>query len=69
MALIWWYASSRNRLIDPRLEAKQRRRQMLTPLATALIFLLSIGVAYFNADAAKFFWILILPVTLYANRS
>lgn len=69
MAAIWWYAISRNRLIDPRLDVRQRRRQMAMPLTTALIFLLSIGIAFFNADAAKYFWILILPVTLYTGRS
>lgn len=69
MAALWGYASWRNRLIDPRLDARQRRRQMLTPLVTALVFLLSMGIAFLNADAAKFSWLLILPVTLYANRS
>ena len=69
MAAMWGYASWRNRLVDPRLDAKQRRRQLLIPLATALIFLLSIGIAFLNADAAKFFWILILPTTLYANKN
>jgi TMEM175 potassium channel family protein len=69
MAVLWWYASRHNRLVDPRLDAKQRRRQMTAPLVTTLIFLLSIGIAFFNADAAKFFWILILPATLYSNRN
>jgi hypothetical protein len=34
----------------------------------AAIFLLSIGIAFIDADAAKFSWLLILPATLYANR-
>lgn len=52
MAALWGYAIWHNRLVDPRLDARQRRRQMITPLVTALIFLLSIGIANFNADAA-----------------
>lgn len=66
--VIWWYASWHNRLIDPGLDVKQRRREFITPLATAAVFLISIGIAYINADVAKFSWLLIVPVTLFLNR-
>ena len=68
LAAIWAYASWRNRLVDGALTARQRHQQFVAPLSTAAIFLLSIGVAFIDADAAKFSWLLILPVTLYANR-
>jgi uncharacterized membrane protein len=66
LGLIWWYASWNNRLTD--LDVNQRRRQFINPIATSLVFALSIGVALASPDLAKFSWFLILPVTLYANR-
>lgn len=68
-AAIWWYASRHNRLIDAALDARQRRREFVMPLATAAIFLLSIGIAFLDPDAAKLAWLLILPVTLVMNRA
>lgn len=66
LGLIWWYASWNNRLTD--LDVKQRRRQFINPIATSLIFALSIGIALASPDLAKFSWFLILPVALAANK-
>jgi uncharacterized membrane protein len=63
LGLIWWYASRNDRLIDPNLDAKVRRRQFVTPLATSLVFILSIGIALVSPDIAKLSWFLIIPVT------
>jgi len=68
LGLIWWYASHNNRLVAPGLDRSARRKQFINPLATSLVFGLSIGVALVSPDIAKFSWFLILPVTLYANR-
>jgi len=65
---VWWYASKNNRLIDPHLDPKLRRREFIIPIATGTVFALSIAVAYVNADAAKLSWLLIVPVTLFASR-
>lgn len=66
---LWGYASWRNRLVDVHLSQKQRRREFLTPLVTVAIFLLSIGIAFFNADIARFSWLLILPASLVTNQA
>ncbi len=66
--VIWWYASRNNRLIDPDLDQKQRRRQLINPIATSIIFLVSIGVAFFDVNLARLIWILIFPVTIFINR-
>jgi len=66
LGLIWWYASWNNRLTD--LDVKQRRRQFINPIATSLVFALSIGIALASPDLAKFSWFLILPVALAANK-
>jgi uncharacterized membrane protein len=65
---IWWYASWHNHLTDPNLNPQVRRRQFISPIATALIFLVSIGVALVYPDVAKLIWTLILPVTMFAMR-
>ena len=69
LAVMWWYASWHSRLIDSSLDAKQSRIQFIGPLSMALIFLLSIGVAFLNADTAKFSWLLILFATIYAHKN
>jgi uncharacterized membrane protein len=66
---IWWYASRNNRLIDSDLDAKQRRRQFINPIATSIVFLLSIGVAFLDVALARLFWLLIFPVSIYVNRN
>jgi uncharacterized membrane protein len=66
LALVWWYASRNNLLTD--LDLKQRRRQFVNPVATSLVFVLSIGIAFVSPDLAKLSWFLILPVSLAANR-
>jgi uncharacterized membrane protein len=69
LAAVWGYASWKNRLIAPGMDAKRRRFQFFGPLAISAIFLISIGVAFFQADVAKFFWLLILPVGFIANKA
>lgn len=66
---IWWYASHCNRLVDPNLEARQRRRQFIAPLITSAVFLLSIGIAFFSADLSRLSWLLILFSVLYTNKN
>ena len=69
MAAIWWYAARHERLIDPKMDAKQRRRQFLAPLITAGIFLISIGFAFLNQNLARLSWLLILVASLIVGRS
>lgn len=69
LAVIWWYASNGNRLIDPRLDSKQQRRQFFAPLITSAIFLLSIGIAFLDVGIARLSWLLILLVAWYANKN
>jgi uncharacterized membrane protein len=68
LGLIWWHASYKDHLIDSSLDTKVRRRQFITPLATSLVFILSIGITFVSPDLAKLSWFLILPASSYANR-
>ena len=53
---LWRYASYRNRLTDPTLDERHRRQELIGPLVVSSVFLVSIGVAFINADLAKFTW-------------
>lgn len=64
-AALWWYAVTSPRLVVPNLDPHQRWRQFAIPLALAVVFLFSVGLAWINDDLAKFSWLLLIPVTLY----
>ena len=68
LAAIWGYAAHKNRLIDPNLETKQQRRQLIAPLLTSAVFLLSIVISFLNANLSRISWLLILYTAWYANR-
>lgn len=63
-AVVWWYASHRNRLINADLGAHERRRERLQTLAMPGVFLVSIALAFVNDDLAKASWGLILIIAL-----
>lgn len=67
LAILWWHAARHHNLIDPQLDRRLRLREVAVPLATAAIFILSIGVAFLNENLVRIFWTLILPVTLFIN--
>lgn len=69
MAAMWWHASRNNQLVDHDLSKKERRRQLIAPLLTAGIFLISIGISFLNPFFAKIIWLLSLAASLYAGRS
>ena len=55
---IWWYAAQHDRLIDPNMDRQQRHYERLAPLVIPSIFLLSIDLAFINADLARYAWAL-----------
>ncbi len=57
LALLWQYVSHGYRLIDRAIDAREIRRNTIQSLIVPVIFLSSIGVAYFEPHAAQFFWI------------
>jgi uncharacterized membrane protein len=58
-AAVWIYSSQNNRLIDPNFNLQQRRRETARALIVPGVFLLSIGLAFIDADLAKYSWVLI----------
>jgi uncharacterized membrane protein len=58
-AATWWYASYGDRLIDPNLDKRMRRRETWGPLLLVGVFLFSAGLAFINDDIAKLSWLLL----------
>jgi uncharacterized membrane protein len=65
---IWWYASRRYNLIVSDLDERIIRREFAAPIATGLIFLISIGIAFVNPGWARITWILIFPISLIIHK-
>jgi uncharacterized membrane protein len=57
--LLWWYALSAG-LTEPDLPKEERRRGLLVSGIGMLVFLLSVPIAFYDADLAKYFWLLLL---------
>ena len=69
LTAVWWHAAWHNRLLDPHVDARYRRRQFVGLFLTIAVFGLSIGIAFVDDDLAKFSWLLILPVSLAMGRT
>jgi uncharacterized membrane protein len=65
---LWWHAARHNHLLDSRVNKQRRWQEMVGPIATMSIFLLSIGIAFINENLARLSWLLILPASLIVNR-
>ncbi|HVY18541.1 MAG TPA: TMEM175 family protein [Bauldia sp.] len=67
---IWAYAAATGRVRDD-VDTHRRRRIFWLSVGTFVVFLVSIPLAFVNADAAKYFWLLLIPLSLarYATHS
>ena len=59
MATGLWIYAIRSKLVDTQLGSAQARRGIIMNLVAPVIFTLSIGLAFVNADLASYSWILI----------
>jgi uncharacterized membrane protein len=67
-AALWWYAERAPQMIDPALDARRRRHELINPLLSAAIFLISCGIALIDSDLAKFSWLLIVFTSMYGHE-
>ena len=63
-ALLWWYATWENRLVDRNMDSRVARRNLLSILTTPIVFLLSIGLTFINPELGKLSWMLTIPAAL-----
>ena len=69
-ALVWWYASGNcGRLLAEPLGRSGARASRLRTLAAPAVFLLSVGIALWNDDAAKLSWIALAPLLFASSES
>jgi uncharacterized membrane protein len=68
LAAVWWYAAWRDRLVDPDLNAQQRRRELDALLLTAALFSASIGLAFLNPGLARLWWLLALAIPRFVQK-
>jgi uncharacterized membrane protein len=66
--ILWLHAARNHRLIDPRLDKHQIWLETSVPLATMVIFALSIGVAALDPSLARISWLLVFPVAFLLRR-
>src|SRR5215204_2211690 len=60
LSVIWWYASSNYRLIDSEgLHPALIRAHHIHGVVITLMFVLSIGIAFYSVSAAKWSWVLL----------
>jgi uncharacterized membrane protein len=64
MGVLWWYASRRRHLLHERVSAADIREMNWRSILFPLVFLLSIGVSFVHAAAAKYTWLLLPLVSL-----
>ena len=65
-ALLWWYPVSHGLARDD-LPPGETRYGAVRPLITAAVFGVSILIALYNADWAKYFWAVLVPVSLWLH--
>jgi len=66
--VLWWYASTRGRLVRPEVTARDARVRLIHAAAPTVALLPSIPLAFVAPDAAKWSWLLIVPVSVLGDR-
>jgi len=66
--ILWRYASSGHRLVDPKLDPAEIRYFANWGLVTPVVFVLSIGVSFLSVEAAEAVWILSIVVRRWGAR-
>ncbi len=68
-AALWWYATFFRKLVDPEISSDTHARDALAgSLAAAVGFLPSIPLAFVSPSWAKFSWLLVVPLSILADR-
>ncbi len=62
---LWWYATHNHRLVEKTLDQRMVKSFTMRLLVAPVIFLISIGIALFNARFAMYSWGMILPMVFY----
>ena len=69
MCLIWFYASSKYRLIDEKLHPQFIKNLTLRLFISPFIFLISIPISFLNPLLSLSIWFLVFPIGIYFERT
>jgi hypothetical protein len=62
--LMWWYVYYRAHLVRPDTDPQAGKNEYYRAAATAIVFGISILIAFWNPDWAMYFWIALLPISV-----
>ncbi|MET0190186.1 MAG: TMEM175 family protein [Pseudonocardia sediminis] len=65
---LWWYASSRGRLVTDKVSPREARASIAAGIAPTLGLVPSIPLAFLAPDWAKYSWLLIIPFSIVGER-
>ena len=67
LVVIWWYAISINAIVE-NLHPLFKKGMLIQLLVLPLVFLLSIIVSFVNLNIAQYFWLIIIPLSIYIRH-
>jgi uncharacterized membrane protein len=68
MGALSHYACQNHRLVDPTVSESYIRHSLLRGLTIPVVFLLAVPIAFVAVDAAKYVWLLLIPMRLFLKR-
>jgi uncharacterized membrane protein len=66
--IIWWYASSRNRLVAEGLSVNEKKYYTARNLVAPVVFTLSMPLVYIDPILTPFSWVFVVLGLLFINR-
>ena len=67
-SLLWWYAAYLKELVDESVSRALRRHLLLVYLSMALVFCISVGIAFINIPASMYFYLTLIPISVFLDR-
>ncbi|MBN2026871.1 MAG: DUF1211 domain-containing protein [Actinobacteria bacterium] len=68
LGFLWWYASYRNGLVVESVTPAIKKHLLLVYLSIALVFGLSIAIAFLNIPASQYFYLALIPINRVLDR-
>jgi TMEM175 potassium channel family protein len=66
--ILWWHATRNRHLVNADFDHRQIWREASVPIATIIVFVLSIIVAEFDPSLARICWLVVFPTAFFLRR-
>jgi TMEM175 potassium channel family protein len=67
LVVIWWYAM-RIKATDEKLHPLFKRGLLTQLMVIPVVFVMSIAITFVNLNIAQYFWVTIIPISIYCRR-